>query len=452
MGMRFSFLFVSVILFATSLFATTSVWDGNNGVDPTQLNWTSSPNWTSTVPTFSGNYDVIFSGNKKLSNVADTNNWSLNSVSFSVSAGTYSISGQKLTIGSGGITNSSNASQTISNQIELSSNQTWYSVGNLTLSNHIDASNKSLTLDGPGSITLSSQLSSPNVVTLSGTGNRNISTITNSNLVKIQNTGTNTFSGIINTNKLEITSGNNTFSNTINSQSQGISITGNSNAIFNGEINSGSNGIYINGTGNIDFNGKINSAGTLSINGGANVLLSGNGQNNISNTYVNDGNLVLDQTGGTAINGQLTVGNGGVVDFVGDGQLPSWQTVTLLEGSTLFLNDTTQTISNLVITGDSVIDFGTGGSTLNVQNLTVNNDAVLTIQNWNTAVDVFIAVNNPNNSVVKIYYADTGQSATWSGGFITPNHPVPEPSSYGIISMSILFGFVCFRRTYYKRS
>ena len=177
--------------------------------------------------------------------------------------------------------------------------------------------------------------------------------------------------------------------------------------------------------------------------------MTGDGRNNISNTFVQNGNLILDQSDGTSINGELTVGDGGVVTFQGNNQLPSWQTVTLLEGSTMYLNNTTQTITNLVITGDSILDFGNGGSTFDVQNLTVDSDAILTIQNWNTSVDFFIASSNPTNSVIQVYYADTGQSAAWNsnGGFIRP--VVPEPSTYGLVSMFLISIMMLFRRSYY---
>lgn len=447
--MKYSILIFSLFaILQTLTFGATSTWDGNNGVDPS-TNWTFQPNWGTTIPTFSGNYNIVFSGTNKLNNIADDKNWEINSLTFSSNSGNFSISGQKLTTGVGGITNNSTSTQTISNQIELSSNQSWTSVGNVVISGYIDGKNKNLNLDGSGTITLSNQLNSANVVTLNGTGNRNIGNITGATEVRIQNTGTNVFSGQINTNKLQISSGNNTFNGTINSQNQGISISGNSNSVFNGEINSGNSGINFNGSGNVTFNGKINNAGILSINGGGAVTLTGDGRNNISNTFVQNGNLILDQSDGTSINGELTVGDGGVVTFQGNNQLPSWQTVTLLEGSTMYLNNTTQTITNLVITGDSILDFGNGGSTFDVQNLTVDSDAILTIQNWNTSVDFFIASSNPTNSVIQVYYADTGQSAAWNsnGGFIRP--VVPEPSTYGLVSMFLISIMMLFRRSYY---
>ena len=163
------------------------------------------------------------------------------------------------------------------------------------------------------------------------------------------------------------------------------------------------------------------------------------------------GTLVMDQTGGgDAINGSLTVNSGGTVEFQGDNQVPSWQTVTLNTGSTLLLGDTTQAFTNLVIAGDSVIDFGSGGSSLNLSSVTVTNNAILTIVNWNNAVDMFSAQTNPGSSVVQVYYADTGTTGTYTSGSgsIKPGTPVPEPAVYGALmtGSSIAFLFWLRRR------
>lgn len=445
-----SFLFLFFIILSP-LLGTSVTWDGNNGSNPSDVNWTSATNWVSTNPTTNGGFDIYFDGSNKLNNVADNNNWTINSLNFLTNASSFNISGQQLKIGSGGITNNSSNTQTISNQISVTNDQSWTAIGNVVVSGYISSSNKNLNLNGSGNITLSNQIDNLNTITLNGSGNRNIGIVSQTNMVVINNTGNNTFSGQVNVKKLEINAGNNVFSSTINAQNQGITISNTGNATFNGEVNSGNNGITFNGSGNVVFNERINNAGTLSITGGGTLTLSGNGQNNISNTLVQNGNLILDQTGGNSINGPITIGSEGTVLFEGNNQIPSWQTVTLLEGSTMYINDTQQSFANLIVEGSSIIDFGTGGSTLNVQNITINNDSILTIQNWNSMVDQFISVNNPNNSVVKIYYADTGQTATWttSGGFIRPGNPVPEPSTYGFFLIGFVLFISIFRRSYY---
>src|SRR5690606_4957772 len=132
-------------------------------------------------------------------------------------------------------------------------------------------------------------------------------------------------------------------------------------------------------------------------------------------------------------------------------------TVTLNEGSTLYLGDTEQSFTQLVITGDSVIDFGTGGSTLDLTSysngVVVSDNVTLTIINWD-GDDSFIG-SNPGTNVVNINYADNDgnvyATATWGGtgggtSFITPGTPVPEPSTYGLMMLGAGIGFVLWRR------
>ncbi|MEJ1973686.1 MAG: hypothetical protein WDM96_14850 [Lacunisphaera sp.] len=109
---------------------------------------------------------------------------------------------------------------------------------------------------------------------------------------------------------------------------------------------------------------------------------------------------MLDKTSGTALTGNVTVTAGGTLDFGANSQTTAWTNLTLGDGSTLLLNNTTQTIANLTITGDTVLDFAGGGSTLNVGTLTIADDATLSIINWSNASDLFIANNDPGTPVL----------------------------------------------------
>ena len=373
--------------------AATYTWDGG-GADS---NWATANNWNPNgAPSTSGGHDIVFATSNQLSNNANNGGWTINSLTFASGAGTFSLSGGNLGINSGGITNSSTGTQTIANQITLSANQTWNaSSGAIIANGYVGGNGKNLTLGGGSAITFNSQLNGAGTVTTGGAGSRTFNGYTSAATFSIGGSGTTT---------------------------------------FNGELNA-SSGITITGSGNVALTGQFDN-GTLTLNGTGTTTLSGSGSKNISSTVVNSGTLVMDQTGGgDAINGSLTVNNGGTVEFQGDNQVPAWQTVTLNTGSTLLLGDTTQAFTNLVITGDSVIDFGGGGSALNLSSLTVANNAILTIVNWNNAVDMFSAQSNPGSSVVQVYYADTGSNGTYSsgGGSIRPGTPVPEPATYGLI-------------------
>jgi len=386
--------------------AATYTWDGGGS----DSNWTTANNWNPNgAPSISGGHDIVLAGTTRLTDSVDGGGWTINSLSFSSGAGAFSLSGGALSINSGGITNSSTSTQTIANQVTLSANQTWNaSSGAIIMGGYISGNGKNLTLSGSSAITINDQINGAATVTTSGSGAR-------------------TFNGY--------------------TSAANFSLGGSGTATFNGELNA-SSGITVTGSGSNVFNGQIDN-GTLTLSGTGTTTLAGSSSKNISATVVNSGTLVMAQTGGgDAINGSLTVNNGGTVSFQGNDQIPSWQTVTLNTGSTLLLGNTSQTFTNLVITGDSVIDFGGSGSTLALSSITVTNSAILTIVNWNSAVDMFTSSSNASSQAVQVYYADTGTSGTYTSGSgtITPSTPVPEPATYGLILMGSSIALVTWLR------
>jgi hypothetical protein len=113
------------------------------------------------------------------------------------------------------------------------------------------------------------------------------------------------------------------------------------------------------------------------------------------------------------------------------------------------LGNSTQTIDNLVITGDSVIDFGAGGANFDIDNLTLTGDSVLTILNWSNDLDHFYADVSPgSSSLAKIVFDGWGET-TWSsssGGMLFPSAPVPEPASFGLVLFGTLSAYPLLRR------
>lgn len=423
--------------------AATATWTGAGGDN----NFSTGANWGGTAP--SAGDDLVFSGTTRLSPNAGSN-LSINSLSFSIGAGAFTIGGNDLTIGSGGITNNSTSSETINNQLTLSANQTWNAAsGAITTGAYVNANNKNLTLSGSSSVTVSGQLNNVATLTFSGSGNRSFGNQVSANTLNAGSTGTNTFSSQINVGTLNVSAGTTTFATV--AASTGINVSGNANVNFAGAVNGGSNGIAISSSGAVNFTGSINS-GSITLNGTGTTTLGGSGTMSTGAVVVNSGTLILDHTGGAGINNSLTVNNGGTVIFAENNQVPSWQTVTLNTGSTLYLGDTSQTFAGLVINGDSVIDFGTGGSQLNVtyNNISIANGVTLTIQNWNASNgDVFSGA-NPGANVVNVQYADSNgniyATGTWGGGYVTPGTPVPEPSTYGLILLGSGTAFVLWRR------
>lgn len=430
--------------------AATFTWDGLGAND----NWNTGPNWVgNTAPTAGA--DIVFAGTKRTTVAVSSWGTAVNALTFASGAGAFSLNNQQIVTGAGGITNHSTKTQTINSRIGLSDHQTWNAASGAIIStdSDFDAGNKNLTLSGSAAITIGGQVRNVGTLTLLDSGNRNFTSTSSfsATTVNIDNTGTNTFAGQVNATTVNLSAGTTNFTQTGTSAqigSGGINISGTANASFYGNVGS-NGGITISSSGNVELAGKITSA-ALILNGSGTTTLSGHGANNISSTTVNSGTLVLAQTGqGDAINGPLIVNRGTVV-FENDDQLPHWQNVTLNDGSTLLLGDTIQKFTDLIVNGDSVIDFGAGGSKLDITKLKLTGDSVLTIVNWNDSMDSFFANYDPgSSSLAKVVFEGYGD-AVWDpfggGGFITPGAPVPEPSTYGALLMTGLLGAIGTRR------
>lgn len=442
-----------MLLLAGFSHAATFTWDGGGSDN----NFTSGLNWSGDVaPDRSASADLIFAGTTRLTPNANWGGWTVNSLTFGNTAGAFTLSGGELTIGAGGVVNNSANTQTIQNQIKLSADQTWNAAdGAIVSTGYFSGNSKNLTLTGASAITIGGQLNGVGTLNLAGSGNRTFGGQVGATTVNAAGTGTTSFNAQLNVGTLNISAGTNNFANV--QASSGINISGSANANFTGPVTGGSSGVNISSSGNVNFTGSINS-GSLTLNGSGTTTISGSGQMSTGAVTVNNGTLILDHNG-SAINSTLTINDGGTVVFASDNQIPSWQSVTLNEGSTLYLGDTTQTFASLIINGDSVIDFGSGGSQLNITygGISIANEVTITILNWSEeAGDVFYGgnINNPD-AVVHVQYADNDgniyATATWTGssnsnGYVKPGSPVPEPSTYGLVMLGSGIVFFIWRR------
>ena len=128
----------------------------------------------------------------------------------------------------------------------------------------------------------------------------------------------------------------------------------------------------------------------------------------------------------------------------------------VLNGGTLFLgNGVDHNFGSLTVTGsaNSVIDFGTSGSTVvEFTSVNVTGTGKLNVNNWTDRTDYFLADvtpgaqgTSPTNKVVFAGYV--GNDTKWIPyGGIGELTPVPEPVTYGLLFLGAATGLVACRR------
>jgi hypothetical protein len=194
------------------------------------------------------------------------------------------------------------------------------------------------------------------------------------------------------------------------------------------------------GTANNTINAAIKLDNNLTIDNYAtgNTLTLGGAVNaqNHDVTVQGTGTTVI--SGGLTNVGTLTKLDGGVLNFSTSATVSN----LVLSGGTLLLNSSTLLASSLHVTANSVIDFGTlGSSILGLSSLTIDSGVTLTITDWTAAQDYFYLANQPSSGTLsQIVFAGLAP-AGWSS-FTKEVRPVPEPSTYGLLMMiAIVLGF-----------
>ena len=433
----------TALLTSTAVSVWSQTWDGGAG----NGNWNSATNWSGDITPVSG-ATVIFDGSIQ-TNVSLSSGVSPASLTFATGAAAFNLGGNGITLGVGGIANNSAQTQTIGNQITLGAHQTWsLASGGLVVNGYVGASNKNLTLAGAGDVRFNDQVNGAGIITTNGVGDR-------------------VFSDYVSATKLNILGdGDVRFDVAISVGSGGTTIDGAGDVVFTGIQGGGP--LSVGGTGDRTFNGNSLSVSTISVTGGDQVVFntqisnsvytqsagavtfSGTGTNSFSSFNVTGGSLHLDKSNGIAVNtGQINVSHA-TLTFGENNQFNSnWTDITLGDGAVLQLGSSTQTIDNLVITGDSIIDFGSGGATFDIDSLTLTGDSVLTIVNWSNDLDRFYADVSPGSSnLAKVVFQGFGET-TWSsgsGGMLVPSAPVPEPAATGFLLFASLAAWPVLRR------
>ena len=331
--------------------------------------------------------------------------------------------------GGGGALRSLSGSNTLAADLKLSSDAGVASdAGQLTLANPTDTNRHALTLTGAGNIVILQNINDGGSVTVSGSGNRTFSGgQINASGLTFNGSGT-----VTSTSQLNLGGGN-------------LTLSGSGDVTLGGSaLNVGN--VVISGSGDTTLNTQISASGSFTQSGSGTTTFGGSGTNYFDSVSITGGEVVLDKTSGYALQtgGAVTIAGAELV-FAGDNQVANWTDVTLGDGVTLYLNDTSQSIDHLTITGDAIIDFGSGGSAFDVNSLTFSGDHTLTILNWNDTVDVFLADVNPGSDLPRVVFDGYG-GAGWSGGSISPGAPVPEPGACGLLTLGTLLVSAAWRR------
>lgn len=381
----------------------------------------------------------------------------------SVSEGSFNVAGTGAS--SGGAIRNTSGNNTLGGTLTLTDSTTITSaVGNLTASGQV-ALSYGLTVNGAGNTTLSGDLNNSGSLTKAGTGTLTLS-----------GTGANSNSGTIAINDgtvaLAKTAGTNAIGGaTVNvGDSSGAAASAVLRLDASNQIADYAGLITLNADGVLQLNNFTESINTLGGTGLIDLSTSGylsvgvnSGSSSFSGSITGSGTIDKIGSGTLTLNSDLSFGgtlevSAGTLAYTAD---HAFNATLKLDGGTLLLTNADVTVSTLLVTANSIIDFAGTASSLSLANLTISNGVTLTIQNWANAADFFFTQawtgavfnttgNNPVNQVVFSNF--TASDTKWLGYEDTSGSgyhqvtPVPEPSTYGAALLGALVSLVVLRR------
>jgi autotransporter-associated beta strand protein len=355
----------------------------------------------------------------------------------SLTEGQFSVTGTGVG-GTGAIRNLS-GNNTLNATLDLGGATTVTSAaGTLTATGQVALGSHTLTVAGSGHTTLAGSIYNSGGITKTGTGTLTLS-----------GSGANSFGGILNINDGTVAL----------AKSAGThAVAGSGVNIGDGSGAAGSAVLRLDASNQIaDYAGlvTVNADGVLQVNNfteGINTL-AGTGLVDLSTS----GYLTVGVNSGSSTFGGTLAGTG-TLEKAGSGSLTFTEDITFggtlkLSGGTLVLDDISLTAGTLLITGNSIIDFG-GTSSLNITHLTISEGVTLTIQNWADLSDYFFTQNwtgaayeirgdSPMNQVV--FGGFDGDDTKWQE-YDNQITPVPEPATYGAFLLGALAVWPLIRR------
>jgi fibronectin-binding autotransporter adhesin len=361
-----------------------------------------------------------------------------------VTEGQFSIAGTGA--GGAGALRNTSGTNTLAAAVTLGGDATVNAAaGSLTISGQVDlGATTTLTVTGAGSTTLSGDIQNTGGITKTGAGTLTLS-----------GTAANSFSGTL----------------AINDGTVALAKTAGTNAVGGGAVNIGDgSGAASSAILRLDASNQIadytslvtiNSDGVLRVNNFTESIdtLAGTGLVDLATS----GYLTVGVNSGSSTFGGTITGTG-TLEKAGAGTLTFTSDISFggtlaLAGGTLALSDINLTAGTLLVTGNSIIDFG-GASTLDIDLLTISDGVTLTIQNWAGAADFFYTQNwtgaaldttgvAPMNQVT--FTGFTADKTAWLS-YDKQIAPVPEPSAYGVILLATLGGLAALRRRFQRRT
>ncbi len=365
--------------------ACGQTWDGGG----TTSNWTDGANWnTNVAPVSNGTATIVFAGSTKLLPIMN-GFYDVNRLRFNDTAAAFNLissTGQVLTVRGGGITNDNPAvTQTISVGVIVAESHTWGGVGSLIV-NPVALGANTLTIDSTATIAMNSTVSGSGKIIKNGTGAVVLSgsnsfsggiTLNEGTLAVGLNAGLGTGALTINGGSFEGTGGTRTLANAVVVNGD-FAIPGGTAVNFTGPITLTGNRKLTNSITNLTISGVIGEDAPgreLSLGGGGNVTISGNGLALGASLKLDSGTLTatglintaghtLTQNGGTFTGSLINRGN-----FVYNGGTPTGN-ISNQAGGVATIN------ANLTLTA-ALNNFGTlrvaDGRTLNLAAQQLNN-------------------------------------------------------------------------------